>query len=109
MTMYNKLNQTMSDRDVNAYPEFVHEDVVFVFHKTGNECSKNDWAGMVTGMMANDKLIQDSTRCVYENADILVEHAFMSYPDDTKEAVMMVAMLKDGNVIRMETGATPLN
>ena len=64
---------------------------------------------MVTGMMTNDKFIQDSTRCVYENADILVEHAFMSYPDDTKEAVMMVAMLKDGKIIHMETGATPLN
>ncbi len=57
MSMYDKLNQTVSDRDVNAYPEFVHEDVVFVFHKTGNEFSKSDWAGMVTGMMANDKFI----------------------------------------------------
>ena len=60
----------MSDRDVNAYPEFVHEDVVFVFHKTGNDFSKNGWAGMVAGMMANDKFIHVSTRCVYENADI---------------------------------------
>ena len=59
--------------------------------------------------MANDKFIQDSTRCVYENANILVQYAFMSYPDDTKEAVMMVAMLKDGKITRMETGATPLN
>ena len=109
MTIYDKLSQTMADRDVNAYLKLVHENVVFVFHKTGNECSKNDWAGMVTGMMTNDKFIQDSTRCVYENADILVEHAFMSYPDDTKEAATMVAMLKDGNVIRIETGATPLN
>ena len=64
---------------------------------------------MVTGMMANDKFVQDSSRCVYENADILVQRAFMSYPDDTKEAVMLVAMLKDGKIIRMETGATPLN
>ena len=64
---------------------------------------------MVTGMMADGKFIQDSTRCVYENADILVQHSFMSYPDDTKEAVMMVAMLKDGKIIRMETGPIPLN
>ena len=35
MTMYDKLNQTMSDRDVNAYLELVNEDAVFVFHKTG--------------------------------------------------------------------------
>jgi len=38
----------------------------------------------------------------------LVAHNFMSYPDDTKEAVMLVCMLKDGQIIRMETGATPL-
>jgi hypothetical protein len=44
----------------------------------------------------------------YENDEILVSHDFMSYPDDTKEAVMMVCMLKDGQIIRMETGATPL-
>lgn len=64
---------------------------------------------MITGMMANGKFIQDSSCCVYENADILVQHAFMSYPDDTKEAVMIFARLKDGKIIRMATGATPLN
>jgi hypothetical protein len=32
----------------------------------------------------------------------------MSYPDDTKEAVMVVYMKKNGQIIRMETGATPL-
>jgi hypothetical protein len=64
---------------------------------------------MVTGMLANDKFIQDSSRCVYENDDIMVQHSFMSYPDETKEAVMLVAMLKDGKIVRMETGATALN
>ena len=63
---------------------------------------------MVKEMMANDKFIQESSRCVYENDDILVEHSFMSYPDDTREAVMLVAMKKDGKIIHMETGATTL-
>ena len=63
---------------------------------------------MVTGMMENEKFIQESSRCIYENNDILVQHAFMSYPDDSREAVMLVAMLKDGKIISMETGATPL-
>jgi hypothetical protein len=87
----------------------LHEDFVAVFHKTGNRFSKTEWAQMVTGMLANDKFIQDSSRCVYENEDIMVQHSFMSYPDDTKEAVMLVAMLKDGKIVRMETGATALN
>ena len=33
----------------------------------------------------------------------------MSYPDNTREAVMLVAMIKDGKVIKMETGATTLD
>ena len=109
MAIYDKLLKTMTDRDVEAYLELVHDDAVFVFHKTGNEFSKSEWGSMATGMMANEKFIQESSRCVFENDDILVTHDFMSYPDDTKEAVMGVFMLKEGKIIRMETGATPLN
>ena len=49
------------------------------------------------------------TSFLNENDDIIVSHSFMSYPDDSREAVMLVAMLKDGKVIRMETGATSLD
>ena len=59
--------------------------------------------------MGNEKFINESSRCVYENDDIMVSHDFMSYPDDTREAVMAVAMLKDGKIIRFETGATSLD
>ena len=63
---------------------------------------------MFAAMMANEKFIQDSTRLVYENDDILVVHNFISYPDNTKEAVMIVSMIKDGQIIHMKTGATPV-
>ena len=62
-----------------------------------------------TEMMANEKFIQETSRCIYENEDILVEHSFMSYPDNTREAVMLVALKKDGKIFQMETGATPLS
>jgi len=109
VAIYEKLLKTMTDRDVDAYLNLVYDDAVFIFHKTGNEFSKSEWGSMATGMMANEKFIQESSRCVFENDDILVTHDFMSYPDDTKEAVMGVFMLKEGKIIRMETGATPLN
>ena len=109
MTLYEQLNQTMLDRDVNTYLSLLHEDFTVVFHKSGNSFTKDEWAEMVTEMMANDKFIQESSRCVYENDEIIVEHIFMSYPDNTREAVMLVAMLKDGKVIKMETGATALD
>jgi hypothetical protein len=108
MAMYDKLQKTMEARDLNAYLDLLHEDAIFVFHKSASEFTKSEWAAMVAGMLANDKFVQESSRCVYENDDILVTHDFMSYPDDTREAVMGVAKLKDGQIIRMETGATSL-
>jgi len=45
---------------------------------------------------------------VHENDDILVMHNLISYPDDKKEAAMIVNMTKDGQIIHMETRATPL-
>lgn len=109
MGLYNSYKQAMEENDVTAYLSLLHDDFTVVFHKSGNTFSKEEWASMVTGMMANDKFIQESTRCVYENDDILVEHSFMSYPDDTREAVMMIALKRDGKIIKVETGATSLD
>lgn len=109
MAIYDKIQKTMSDRDVNAYLELLHEDAIFVFHKSGSEFTKREWASMVEGMLANENFVQDSSRCIYENDDIMVTHDFMSYPDNTREAVMSVATLKEGKIIRMETGATSLD
>lgn len=108
MAIYDKLQNAMANRDFDAYMELVHDDAVFIFHKSGNEFSKSEWGDMASGMIANEKFVQDSSRCVYENDDILVMHDFMSYPDDSKEAVMGVIMKKDDKIIRMETGATTL-
>ena len=109
MSLYQHYKKAMDDSDVEAYLKLLHDDFTVVFHKSGNSFSKDEWASMVSGMMANDKFIQESTRCVYENDDIMVEHSFMSYPDDTREAVMMIAMKKDGKIIHVETGATTLD
>tara|TARA_B100000809_G_scaffold263907_1_gene318330 strand:+ start:2029 stop:2358 length:330 start_codon:yes stop_codon:yes gene_type:complete len=109
MTMYDKISQAHADKDVTAFMDLLHEDFVFVFHKSGNSFSKSQWGEMLTGMFANDKFVQHSSRCIYENDDILVQHMLMSYPDNTKEAVVGISMLKAGKIIRMETGATSLN
>lgn len=108
MSLNDKLNQSMSDRNVDDYLNLLHKDFMVTFHKSGSTFSKTEWASMVAEMIENEKFIQESSRCVYENDDILVQHAFMSYPDDSREAVMLVAILKNGRIIHMETGATPL-
>ena len=40
MGIYDQLSATMADRDTKAYLDLLHEDCVFVFHKSGNEFSK---------------------------------------------------------------------
>ena len=109
MSVYEKLTQLMATRNVDAYIDLLHEDFTVIFHKSGSSFGKEEWSSMAREMMANDKFIQESTRCVYENSEILVEHSFMSYPDNTREAVMMVAKLKEGKILHMETGATALD
>ena len=108
MSIHDKLDASMVNRDVSYYMDLIHDDFVVVFHKSGNQFSKSEQSEMVTGMMANDKFVQETNRCIYENDDILVRHNLMSYPDGSREAVMLVAMIKNGKIIRMETGATTL-
>lgn len=109
MTVYKKLLNSVLNNDVQGYIDLFHEDAEIVFHKSGNTFTKTEWASMVSDMLANPKFVSESSRCLYENDEIMVSHDFMSYPDDTKEAVMLVAMLKDSQIIRMETGATLLD
>ena len=99
----------MDNRDVNSYLNLLHDDFTVVFHKSGNSFNKEEWSSMVSEMMANENFVQESSRLVYENDEIMVDHSFMSYPDDTREAVMLIAMIKDGKIIKMETGATLLD
>ena len=78
MAIFEKLSAAMAKKDFNAYMELMHEDAVVVFHKSGGKFSKVQWGEMAEGMFANEKFVQDSTRCVYENDDILVAHNFIS-------------------------------
>lgn len=109
MGLHEKLNKCMADRDVTSYLDLLHEDFTVVFHKSGKSFNKKEWASLVTGMLENEKFVQESSRLVYENDEILADHSFMSYPDNSREAVMLIAMIKNGKIVKMETGATTLD
>jgi hypothetical protein len=109
MSLFEKMKTASENRDVNSYLECIHDDFIFVRHQTGAEMSKEEWSPMLTAMMQSDKLEIKGQRCLYENDEILVTHSMISFPDGTSEAVMVVNQVKDGKVIRAETGATPIN
>ena len=63
---------------------------------------------MAKMMYASDKLKRENERCLYENEDIMVEHVFMEFADYTKEAIVAVWTKKDGKLVKVESGATPI-
>ena len=48
----------------------------------------------------------ESFRIIYENNEIGVAHFFVSFDDGSRQAVLAVYIIKDGKIIRSETGAT---
>ena len=56
-------------------------------------------------MMASDALKVETNRCIYENDEILVAHQVMSFPDGTRE-VMIVHTIVNGKINGPKPGHT---
>jgi hypothetical protein len=108
MSLYRKIKAAQDSKNIDMYLACLHDDFVFVRHQSGSEVSKADWTPTLTQMMQSDALQFQDQRCLYENDEIMVEHSFMKFPDGTSEAVLVVNHIKDGKIIRVETGATPI-
>ena len=111
MSVYEKMVKSFEEKNLTAYLDLLHRDYVFVRHQSGEEVSKEDWTPTVTGMyeaMSEGKLTFTENRCLYENDDILVMHQIGSFPDGSKESIIVVHTLKDRKIIRTESGATLL-
>ena len=68
--------------------------------------NKAAMSDMLRGFMANDAVVVHSQRCLYENDEVMVEQSVMDFADGSREAVLGFNTLKDGKIIRTETGAT---
>ena len=109
MSVYEAIETAMHGKDPEKYIGLLHDDFQFVRHQSGTTLDKAAMADMIRRMAASSGMAVQDQRCLYENGDIVVEHSVMDFPDGTREAVMAVHMLKDGKIIRTETGATPVS
>ena len=105
MSILAKYNKAMEDKDEAALRDIIHDDYTFTMHKSGTVLKKDD---VVKWAMSGD-INRDKVRVIYENDEIGVEHAFVTFNDGNKEAVMAFFKFKDGKVFALETGATPMN
>ena len=104
MSMLEKYTKAIDAKDESTMNELLHDDFKFTMHKSGNTLGKSDvmkWA------MSGD-INQRDTRIVYENDEVGIHHAFVTFDDGNVEAVMAVYKYKDGKIASLETGATPM-
>ena len=103
MSVIQKLIDAQDNQDLKAYNEVVSEDYVWVKHSTGEEIPRDE---LSKWLLSNDAPKTENARIIYENNEIGVAHFFVSFKDGSKQAVLAVYTIKEGKIIRSETGAT---
>ena len=103
MSLVQKLINAQDNQDLKAYNEVVSEDYVWVKHSTGEEIPRDE---LSKWLISPDAPKTESCRIIYENNEIGVAHYFISFKDGSRQAVLVVYIIKDGKIIRSETGAT---
>ena len=110
MAIFERLHQALSARDAKAYANLLDDGYRFIRHRSATVLNKSEMEALLCSMMAKEtfRWPQDA-RCIYENDDILVEHHVADFVDGSAEAVLAVHLIKNGKIIRTETGATPID
>ena len=102
MSIIEKMSKIVNDGDTAAADQLIHDDYQFLMHSSGKKLGKSDvikWLGM-------KDVQKEKVRVLFENDEIGVAHYFVSFKDGSKQAVLVVYIIKDGKIIRSETGAT---
>ena len=92
MSILEKYSAAIKNKDEAVMNELLHDDFKFTMHKSGNTLGKGD---VIKWAMSGD-IKQDKTRVVYENDEVGIHHAFVTFDDGNVEAVMAVYKYKDG-------------
>ena len=107
MSIITAYNEAWENGDVDALANLIHDECVFNPHVGGMTMSKSDILGFVGG---NSTPTSEHNRILFENDEVGVAHAIVHFANDSdSEAVMSFMRFKDGQIISMETGATPLS
>ena len=71
MSVFEKWLKGVEERNADALIDLLHEDFEFVRHQTGTSMNKDEMSNMIKGMYETGRLEIVSTRCIYENEEIL--------------------------------------
>ena len=103
MSLIQKLYDAQEKKDLETINEVLSEDYVWVQHSTGKHITREE---LNKFFMSDEAPETERQRIIYENDEIGVAHFFVTFKDGLKQAVLAVYIIKDGKIIRSETGAT---
>ena len=107
MSIIEAYNEAWENGDVDALAKIIHDDCVFNPHVGGITMGKSDILGFAGGEGTPQS---ENRRILFENDEVGVAHSIVHFANDSdSEAVMAFMRFKDGQIISMETGATPLS
>lgn len=107
MSIIEAYNGAWDMGDIETLEMIIHDDCVFNPHVGGMTMSKSDILGFV---MSENRPSSENNRILFENDEVGVAHSIVHFANDSdSEAVMSFMRFKDGQIISMETGATPLS
>ena len=106
MSIIAAYNEAWDTGNVESLAELIHDEFVFNPHVGGVPMSKSD----LLGFAGNGGPTSENQRILFENDEVGVAHSIVHFANDSdSEAVMAFMRFKDGQIISMETGATPLS
>jgi len=106
MSIIAAYNEAWDTGNVEALAEILHDEFVFNPHVGGITMSKPD----VLNFAGNHAPTSENNRTLFENDEVGVAHSVVHFTNgSTSEAVLSFLRYKDGKIILMETGATPLS
>ncbi|MDB9834748.1 nuclear transport factor 2 family protein [Candidatus Poseidoniaceae archaeon] len=107
MSIIEAYNEAWDTANAEALDEIIHDDFVFNPHVGGHTMSKSDMMGFIN---SGSSPTSEHNRILFENDEVGVAHSIVHFANDSdSEAVMAFMRFKDGKIILMETGATPLS
>jgi len=104
MTLLEKWAEAIESLDEAGMNACLHDDYKFTLHSAGKVLSKSD---IIEWAMSGD-ITRDRVRILYENDEVGVEHAFVTFLDGNTQAVLAFLTYKDGKIYTAETGASNL-
>ncbi|MBT4982592.1 MAG: nuclear transport factor 2 family protein [Euryarchaeota archaeon] len=106
MSIIAAYNEAWDTGNTEALAEILHDEFVFNPHVGGITMGKSDGLAFA----GNNAPSSENNRVLFENNEVGVAHSIVHFANgSTSEAVLSFLQFKDGKIISMETGATPLS